>query len=119
MFYGGWLIPGGKEMRTFWQDLRYGARMLMKRPGFTLAAIFTFVLGIGANTAIFSLVDAFMLRLLPVKDPQQLVIVESVSPEGRHASGFSYSTFEQYHAQSRAFSGMFAWDEFPVSIAVE
>src|SRR5262245_28572471 len=78
----GYDIRGGGWLETFWQDLRYGARMLMKQPGFSLIAILTLSLGIGANAAIFTLLHAVLMRNLPVADPKTLVRIGDANSSG-------------------------------------
>ena len=90
-----------------WQDLRFGARMLLKQPGFTLIAVLTLALGIGANTAIFSIVNAVLLRPFPYKEPGRLVILRERVSGG---SGFSpsYPNFADWRAQNTVFDSMAA-----------
>src|SRR3989442_8717622 len=94
-------------MGTLIQDLRYGLRMLARNPGFTVVAVLTLALGIGANTAIFSLIDAVLLRALPVTHPEQLVLLRGESPHVVTDS-LPYPTFAQLR-DSHVFDGMFAF----------
>jgi predicted permease len=104
-------------MADLWQDLRFALRILAKNPGFTLIAVLTLALGIGANTAIFSVVDAVLLRSLPVPHPEQLVTLSdpdehgsSFGSEGGDRSLLAYSEFEHFRDHNEVFSGIFAAD---------
>jgi len=94
-------------MSSLFQDLRYGARMLLKRPAFTLIAVFTLALGIGANTAIFSLVNAVLLRPLPFAESERLVWTWGEFSGGNRAST-SPPDFLDYRAQNRCFEELAA-----------
>ena len=97
-------------METLIQDLRFGARMLMKKPGFSMIAVITLALGIGANTAIFSVTDKLLIRSLSVSEPQQLVLINSVSVSPHFVSNaFSYPDFNDYRARNEVFSGLLAF----------
>src|SRR5579859_3809305 len=94
-------------IETFLQDTRYAFRMLRKNPGFTAVAVFTLALGIGANTAIFSVVYAVLLKPLPYAQPEQLFNVFEVQPQaGVTGTGWSYANFEEFRKQNRVFSEM-------------
>src|SRR5262249_32288622 len=92
-----------------WQDLRYGARMLMKNPGFTLIALLTLSLGIGANTAIFSVVNAVMLRQLPFPNADRLLRLNGSNPErGWPLFSVSHPNFLDWRARNQTFEALAA-----------
>jgi predicted permease len=96
------------------QDLRYAARQLRKSPGFTTVAVLTLALGIGANTAIFTVVNALLLKMLPVKDPKELVVVGNPADPNQRSNGtpgtdvFSYPLYKELRDQNSVFSGLCA-----------
>ena len=98
------------HIENLMQDLRYALRMLRKSPGFTAVAVLTLAFGIGANTAMFSLIDAVMLRLLPVSKPEELLQVKRFNPRWGEASpSFTNPIWEQIRDQQDVFSRAFAW----------
>jgi predicted permease len=129
---------GGFRMGSLLQDLRYGMRMLLKRPGFTVIAVLSLALGIGANTALFSLVDAVLLKTLPVKNPEELIlfnwemwqrglwgnhigILQKNEAAGtRIGSSFSMPAFLQFKRQSGSFSDLFAFSRVgPLTVKID
>jgi putative ABC transport system permease protein len=99
-------------MHTFWQDLRYGARMLRKKPGFTLIAVLTLALGIGANTAIFSVANAVLLKPLPYPQSEQLVFIhEQRITQGRLQGPIAPPDFFAWQEQNRSFARMAAYTD--------
>ena len=104
---------GVRFIDTLLQDIRFGLRMLAKNPGFTAVAILTLAIGIGANTAIFSLIDAVMLRMLPVQRPNELRLVGMVDPHsgGEGDTEFTNPLWEQVRDRQDVFSGAFAWGD--------
>ncbi|MGZ4889075.1 MAG: ABC transporter permease, partial [Candidatus Angelobacter sp.] len=118
-----------REMRSFmlvetlWQDLRYGARLLRKSTAFTLVAVITLALGIGANTAIFSMTYQILLRRLPVPHPDELVVLRSPGPkegstnsDGDNAAFFSYPLYKDLRERDKVFAGLLG--RFPVPLSV-
>jgi predicted permease len=124
-------------MNILLQDLRYGFRMLFKQKGLTAAALLSLALGIGANTALFSIVDAMLLKTLPVKDPDRLVLFRSVAPQGfsagsyngssntdpvtgeRHMTSFAYQTYQRLREQQGPLSDVFAFGGASLNVSAD
>ena len=110
-------------MTSLWQDLRFGLRMLGKSPGFAAVAVITLALGIGANAAIFQLIDAVRLRTLPVKDPDTLAIIHVDRKhwgQGSFSGGypeFTYPLWQQIRDRQAAFSSVAVWGQDRLNLA--
>lgn len=97
-------------MTRFWQDFRYSLRLLGKSPVVTAIAIISLALGIGANTAVFSLINSLILRSLPVRDPGQLVSILTIDPDDKEGHRLSLGMFEEIRKHKELFSGVFSWN---------
>src|SRR5438034_6152737 len=98
-------------MYTLWQDMRYGIRMLLKKPGFTLIAFFTLTLGIGANTAIFTVVNAVLLRSLPYPGSERLIEVGRAFPGSTFGNNLSEPKFVFLRDNNQSFEAITATQE--------
>jgi predicted permease len=106
-----------KIMNALWQDLRFGARILSKQPMFTLIAVLTLSLGIGANTAIFSVVNAVLLRPLPYAQPERLVMIwETAVSVNNRQNPVAPGNFNYWREQSRSFADMAAYVSEPLNL---
>lgn len=115
-------LRGLPWLETLAQDIRYGLRMLRNSPGFTVVAVLTLALGIGANTAIFSVISAVMLRMLPVHEPERLVQVAFQGTHGARSfvgQSFSYPMFKDLRQRNQVFTDLSAfdyWDSFDAQL---
>jgi predicted permease len=126
-----WSAGWESRVESLWQDIRYGARQLLKSPGFSIVAVLSLALGIGANTAIFTLINDLLLKSLPVRDPQQLISFGKATGGGilggfdhpRPIDIFTYDFYkrlerDQVNEQTAKFEGVCAFSSFPVQISV-
>jgi len=102
-------------MNSTWQDLRYALRVLAKSPGFTLVAVVTLALGIGLNTGIFSVMNAALLRPLPVEGPGELVTFRAVRDDGSATTSLSYPDYVHYRDHNEVFSGVLVYGAVSLS----
>jgi hypothetical protein len=107
-------------LRTIWDDLRYTVRILRKNPGFTTMVITILALGIGANTAIFTVVNAVVLKMLPIPDPEQLVLVGTASPVGGAPRlAMPYPAYLLFRDHNDVFSSTLAYAAIDVNVRTE
>jgi predicted permease len=113
------MLKGKHPMRNWIQDVRYAIRLLLRSPGFTLVAAVTLALGIGANTAIFSVVHAILVKPLPYPEPEALIRVFEEAPPDTPEFPASPATFLEYRAQTRAFEALAAYERSDLQLSGE
>ena len=109
-------MRGWNSLETMWQDVRYALRGMRRSASFTAVAVASLALGIGANTAIFSLINALMLRTLPVHEPGRLVELLFKAPRQNHVNAFDWQNYEHYRENNHVFSGLIASSDTPFAI---
>src|SRR5262249_41273789 len=113
----GYEARGGRWLEATWRDLRYGARMLLKSPGFTATALLTLALGIGANITIFSVVNAVLLRPLPYPEAERLVFLWSEAPmQNIRERASAYANFSEWRNQNKSFEDLAVFDPTVVTL---
>src|SRR5262245_46592551 len=106
---GGTSIPGGSAVENLVKDARHGLRLLIKSPVFTIVAVLSLALGIGANTAIFSVINAFMLAPIPVEKPGELVSIFTTDRKNPGPLPTSDLNYRDYRDNNDAFTGLLAY----------
>jgi putative ABC transport system permease protein len=108
---------GVRWLENFWQDIRFGARMLLNKPGFTLIAVITLALGIGANNVIFSFFNGILLRPLPFQEPERLVLLDEIATNRGGASlGVSWPNYLDWRAQNQVFSDLGCYQDITFTL---
>jgi putative ABC transport system permease protein len=110
---------GWSSLERLWQDIRYALRTMRRSPGFTAVAVLSLALGIGANTAIFSLIDTLMLRSLPVREPGQLVDLLNTYPGDPRLNVYSFDAYQYMRDRNQVFSGLIACSPARLSVRGE
>jgi predicted permease len=117
------IVPGTNSrsnvIADFWQDLRYGARALLKNPGVAVVAVLSLALGIGANTAIFSLIDAVLLKMLPVERPEELYFIQNVGTRRPEGGAPPYPCFERFRDHTQSFTGLAAFSGMDPRVKID
>ena len=116
---GGCKESGGNTfLWGFFQDLRFAVRLLFKSPGFTLVAVLTLALGIGANTTVFTLVNAVLFGALPIENSDRIVVIWSNNlSKGEERHGMSFPDFEDFQEQAKSFTGLSKFAFYPMTIS--